>query len=74
MKLISTALAGAGLLALGACSSGAANNVAVDNSVDAVTNVSSDDLGGDNGLGNAGDTGNAVDANASTANAAGNAQ
>ena len=62
----------AGLLALGACNS-AANNVAADNSVGEVTNVSSDDLGGDNGLGNAADT-NATDANAADANAAGNAQ
>ena len=78
MKILSTALLAAGLVALSACGGGA-ENVAANNVSEEVYNVAPDDLGADNGLGNdAADLNavdaNAADANAADANAAGNAQ
>jgi len=68
MKLISTAVLAAGLIALAGCGGGAANNAADANVVDEGLNVSSDELG------NLDETApldaNAVDANAADAGAA----
>jgi hypothetical protein len=79
MKILSTALLAAGLVALSACGGAATENAAANNVSEEVYNVAPDDLGVDNGLGNeaadlnAADA-NAADANAVDANAAGNAQ
>ena len=78
MKLVSTALRAAGLVALAACGGGDDENVAADNGADDLYNVAPDDLGGDNLLGNEtlNDTGldNEAGDNAATENAAGNGQ
>jgi hypothetical protein len=78
MKLLSSALLAAGLVALSACGGGA-ENTAANNVGDEVYNVAPDDLGSDNLLGNEALGNEAADANASADNAsadnaAGNAQ
>jgi hypothetical protein len=80
MKILSTCLLAGSLVALSACGGGAANNVAANNSTDEVYNVAPDELGTDNGLGNAATGNDTADANASggdnasTGNSTGNAQ
>jgi hypothetical protein len=72
MKILSSALLAAGLVALSACGGGAENTAA--NSVgDEVYNVAPDDLSGDNLLGNDALGNEAADANASAGNATDNA-
>ena len=83
MKLVSTALLAAGLVALSACGGGATENVAVNNSGEELYNLTEEDLGTDNLSANEA-TGNEAeaDANASTEsgenaaseNASGNSQ
>ena len=68
MKLLSTALLAAGLVALSACG-GAAENTVANNVADEVYNVAPDDLGGDNLLGNEALGNEAADLNAGTDNA-----
>jgi len=53
MKILSTALLAAGLVALSACGGAATENAAANNVSEEVYNVAPDDLGVDNGLGNA---------------------
>ena len=78
MKILSTALLAAGLVALGGCGDSAANNVTTD-----TYNVAPDDLGTDNLLGNETLGNDVLDANLTadnalttdtTTNAAGNSQ
>jgi hypothetical protein len=72
MKILSSALLAAGLVALSACGGGAENSAA-NNVGDEVYNVAPDDLGGDNLLGNDALGNEAADANASAGNATDNA-
>ena len=64
MKLVSTALLAAGLVALSACGGGADENVAANNASDELYNLSEDDLSADNLSGNEA-AANEADANAS---------
>ena len=76
MKLVSTAILAAGLVALSACGGGAETNVAANNTSDALYNVAPDDLGTelDNELlGNEAATNVGAD-NAATDNTTGNVQ
>jgi ABC-type glycerol-3-phosphate transport system substrate-binding protein len=79
MKILSTALLAAGLVALSACGGGATNDSAANNVSEEVYNVAPDDLGTENGLGNeslgneAGLENTSAD-NESTENSSGNAQ
>lgn len=52
MKLVSTAILAAGLVALSACGGGTEENVAANNASDELFNVAPDDLGDENLLGN----------------------
>ena len=52
MKLISTALLAAGLVALGACGDSEEANVAANNAAEDLYNVAPDELGDENLLGN----------------------
>lgn len=80
MKYLSKALVAAGLLALGACGGAATENVAANNTAgDELYNLTPDDLGAGNALGNeillGNEAGNATAAgNAVDTNASGNAQ
>ena len=67
MKLVSTALLAAGMMALSACGGGAEENVAANNVAEDYNLT--EDLGSENLLGNEADA-NAVDLNAVDANAA----
>ncbi|MGQ0589286.1 MAG: hypothetical protein ACT4N8_07125 [Sphingosinicella sp.] len=71
MKLVSTAILAAGLVALSACGGGAETNVAANNTSDALYNVVPEDLnllGNDVLLDGTGTDLNAVDANAAVTN------
>ncbi len=68
MKLVSTALLAAGLVALSACGGGAEENIAANNATDDLYNVAPDDLTTDNLLGNEG-VGNDTTVDNTTTNA-----
>ena len=77
MKLVSTVLLAAGLVALSACGDSGEENVAAANAGEDLYNVAPDDLGDDNLLGNdalGNDTGLDNVTNATTENASGNGQ
>jgi len=77
MKLVSTALLAAGLVALSACGDGGEENVAATNAGEDLYNVAPDDFGDDNLLGNDAGLDNVTDGagdNAATENASGNGQ